>query len=121
MAASSSVSPIRAYCLTNLGIRPRVKPAQSLHTSSCPSQCGPAPTEMVGIESCSVTSPATADGTISSTTAKAPASSTAWASAEQLLGALAAALDDVPAETVLALRREADVRHHRDAGAHDAA
>ena len=37
---------------------------------------------------------------------------------EQLLGFLAAA-HDVPAESVFALRREADVRHHRDAGAHD--
>ena len=40
---------------------------------------------------------------------------------EQLLGALAAALDDVAAQLVLALRREPDVRHHRDAGRHDAA
>jgi hypothetical protein len=38
---------------------------------------------------------------------------------EQLLGAFAAPLDDVATEAVLALRGEADVRHHRDAGAHD--
>ena len=74
-----------AYCLTNFGIRPRVNPAQSLHTSSCPSQCGPAPTEIVGIESSSVTFPAISDGTISSTTANAPASSTAWASSSSWL------------------------------------
>ena len=46
---------------------------------------------------------------------------TAWASASSCCGALAAALDDVAAEPVLALRGEADVRHHRDAGADDAA
>ena len=40
---------------------------------------------------------------------------------EQLRSARAAALDDVAAEAVLALRGEADVPHHRDAGLHDAA
>ena len=69
-----------AYCSTNFGMRPRVNPAQSLHTRSWPSQCGPAPTEIVGIDSSAVTLPAISDGTISSTTANAPASSTAWAS-----------------------------------------
>ncbi len=34
---------------------------------------------------------------------------------EQLFRALTAPLDDMPAETVLALRREADVGHDRDA------
>ena len=47
MAASRRVWPIDAYCLTNLGMRPRVNPAQSLHTRSCPSHSGPAPTEIV--------------------------------------------------------------------------
>ena len=76
--------------------------------------------EIVGISSSLVTCSAAADGTISSTTANAPASSTAWASSSSCCDAVAAALDDVPAEAVLALRGEADVRHHRDAGAHDA-
>ena len=49
-----------------------MNPAQSLHTSSWPSQCGPAPTEIVGIEISAVTLPAISDGTISSTTANAP-------------------------------------------------
>ena len=120
LAASSSVWPMLAYCSTNFGMRPRVNPAQSLHTSSWPSQCGPAPTEIVGIVSSAVTLPAISDGTISSTTANAPASSTAWASSSSGCARVAAALDDVAAEAVLALRGEPDVGHHRDAGAHDA-
>ncbi len=72
---------------------------------------------IVGIASSLVTSAATSPGTISITTANAPASSIAWASREDPLGGLAPALDAVAAEGVLALRGEADVRHHRDAAA----
>ena len=67
-----------------------------------------------------MTWPAISDGTISSTTAKAPASSHGVRIGEQLVGAfVTATLDDVAAETVLALRGEPDVRHHRDAGTDD--
>ena len=44
-----------AYCFTNFGMRPVVRPAQSVQTSSWPSVCGPAPTLMVGIFSSAVT------------------------------------------------------------------
>ena len=54
-------------------------------------------------------------GTISMTTANAPASWTARASAMIAVAAVAAALDAVAAEGVLGLRGEADVGHHRDA------
>ena len=77
--------------------------------------CGPAPTLIVGMRSSSVTRRAASAGTISSTTANAPASSTACASASSCSTPLAAALDDVAAEPVLALRGEADVGHDRDA------
>ena len=102
-------------------MRPVLNPAQSVHTSSCPSTWGPAPTPMVGIFNSWVTRSAASAVTISSTTANAPASSTAWASATSCSTPVAAALDDVAAQAVLALRREADVRHHRDARGHDAA
>ena len=52
------------------------------------------------------------------TTAKQPAASSASASSKSTLGVLvAAALDAVAAEDVLALRGEADVAHDRNAGA----
>ena len=38
---------------------------------------------------------------------------------EQPLGVVTAALDAIAAESVLTLRGEADVRHHRDAGVDD--
>ena len=44
-----------AYCFTNFGMRPVVRPAQSVQTSNCPSQCGPAPMPIVGTEIDSVT------------------------------------------------------------------
>ena len=75
----------------------------------------------VGMSSSAVTCLASSPGTISSTTAKAPASATAWASASTCFGVVAAALDPVAAELVLALRGEADVAHHRDAGVGDLA
>ena len=70
----------------------------------------------VGIGSSCVIRLATSPGTISSTTANAPASATALRVGDHLVGRVAAALHPVAAERVLALRREADVRHHRDAG-----
>ena len=111
-----SSSPRRsAYLLTNLGTRPPLSPAMSGQTSTWASQSTPAPIPIVGMVSSSVTCAATAAGTISRTTANAPASCTEGVG-EQLLGAGATALHPVAAEGVLALRREADVRHHRDAG-----
>ena len=62
-----------------------------------------------------MTSAATSPGTISMTTANAPAASMRQGVGEQPSPAVAAALDAVAAEVVLGLRREADVRHHRDA------
>ncbi len=50
------------------------------------------------------------------TIANAPASFERLGLGDQLLGGVAAALHAVAAEVVLGLRREADVRHHRDAG-----
>ena len=38
-----------------------VKPAQSVHTNSCPSQCGPAPTLIVGMRNSLVTVAAAAE------------------------------------------------------------
>ena len=55
------------------------------------------------------------------TTANAPASWTAVGVGEDPVGGVAAALDAVAAEGVLALRGEADVGHHRDAAAGAAA
>ena len=49
-------------------------------------------------------------------TQNAPASASATASSINRCGVIAAALDPVAAEGVLALRGEADVRHDRDAG-----
>ena len=59
---------------------------------------------------------ASSAGTISITTANAPASCDGDGVGDGLLGGVAAALDPEPAEAVDALRGEADVRHHRDAG-----
>src|SRR6266511_3076476 len=56
-------------------------PAMSCQTSTCASQSGPAPMPMVGIVRSWVTRLATSPGTISRTTANAPASATACASA----------------------------------------
>jgi hypothetical protein len=66
--------------LTNLAILPVRMPNASCQTSTWPSQWAPAPMPIVGMVSASVTWPATSPGTISITTAKAPASSTARAS-----------------------------------------
>ena len=71
---------------------------------------------IVGIASVLVISAATSPGTISMTTANAPAASRACASASSRAPASAAALHPVAAEVVLGLRREADVGHHRDPG-----
>ena len=64
---------------------------------------------------------ASSAGTISITTANAPASCDGDRVVDGLLGGVAAALDAEPAEAVDALRGEADVRHHRDAGGVSAA
>jgi hypothetical protein len=58
---------------------------------------------------------ATSAGTISRTTANAPAACSASASSTSLLAGVAAALDAEPAQRVLALRGEPEVGHHRDA------
>jgi hypothetical protein len=66
-----------------------------------------------------VTASAAGEGTISMTTAKQPAASSAKASSMSLSAPGPATLHLVPAEHVLALRGEADVTHDGDAGAHD--
>ena len=91
-------------------------PAMSCQTSTCASQLGPAPIPTVGIVSLPVIWVASSAGTISITTANAPASCDGDRVVDGLLGGVAAALDAEPAEAVHALRGEADVRHHRDAG-----
>ncbi len=91
----------------------------SCSTSTCPSQWGPAPMPIVGIVSASEIRRATAAGTSSSTMAQAPASSSAFASRQQL-GRVARlpALHPVAAERVHRLRREAEMADHRDAALH---
>jgi hypothetical protein len=74
---------------------------------------------MVGIVSSLVTCSATLDGTISRHHRERAGVLHRVRIIEELRRTLAAPLDDVAAEAVLALRREADVRHHRDARAHD--
>ena len=91
----------------------------SCQTSTWASVSGPAPMPMVGIGELLGDRLATSPGTISSTTANAPASATARASARTSSRLVAAALHPVAADGVLALRGEADVGHHRDAGAGD--
>ena len=116
LAARSSSPRRSAYFFTNFGTRPPLSPAMSGQTSTWASQSTPAPMPIVGMDSSLVTCPAISAGTISRTTANAPASCDGVRVGEQLLGAGAAALHPEAAEGVLALRREADVRHHRDAG-----
>ena len=108
-----------AYRFTNLGTWPVRSPAMSCQTSTCASVSGPAPMPTSGSSARCVIRLATSPGTISSTTAKAPASASASASAMHPSAGVAAALHPVAAQGVLALRGEADVRHHRDAGAVD--
>ena len=80
--AARSSSPRRsAYCLTKVAILPERMPKASVQTSTWPSHSAPAPMPMVGITSSLVIWAATSPGTISITTANAPASWTAWASA----------------------------------------
>ena len=68
---------------------------------------------------CMITS-VTSAGIASKTIAKQPASCSASASSSTRAGALGrAALGAVAAERRRGLRREADMAHHRDAGAHD--
>nr|CRL72012.1 hypothetical protein CPGR_00796 [Mycolicibacter nonchromogenicus] len=59
---------------------PAVIPAMSCHTRTWASQLGPAPIPTVGMVSFPVICVASSAGTISITTAKAPASATAIAS-----------------------------------------
>ena len=91
-------------------------PAMSDQTSTWASVSGPAPIPIVGTTSSAVTRLATSAGTISSTTANAPAACMRQRVLDEPLAGVAAALDAVPAERVLALRGEPEVRHHRDAG-----
>lgn len=86
-APSRSVARRSAYCLTKRGIRPERSPKASCHTSTWPSQPLPAPMPMVVMVSSSLIRSATSPGTISMTTANAPASATARASATILSAA----------------------------------
>ena len=70
----------------------------------------------VGMVSLPVIWVASSAGTISITTANAPASCDGDRVGDGLLGGVAAALHPEPAEAVDALRGETDVGHHRDAG-----
>ena len=88
----------------------------SCQTSTCASQFGPAPMPTVGIVSLPVICVASSAGTISITTANAPASWHRDRVVDRLLGGVAATLNAEAAETVHALRGEADVGHHGDAG-----
>src|SRR4051812_27835381 len=81
LAARSSSARRSAYFFTNFGTRPPLRPAMSGQTSTWASQSAPAPMPMVGMDSSLVTCPAISAGTISRTTANAPASWTACASA----------------------------------------
>src|SRR5699024_893814 len=58
-AASPSAVPTSPNRRTNLAVFPVVYPAMSCQTSTCPSQCGPAPMPTVGMDSLSVTCAAT--------------------------------------------------------------
>src|SRR5262245_42634427 len=82
LTASVATASSAAYFRTNFGtLRPSgVKPSRSCHTSTCPSQCRPAPMPIVGTDTVSVTMRATPSGTASSTIAKQPASASATAS-----------------------------------------
>src|SRR5919197_290081 len=94
-------------------------PSRSWKTSTCPSVAGPAPMPMTGISMRGMSSSATAEGIASKTIEKHPAS---WsASASRAIRAAAAALRAVAAERGRGLRRQADVPHDRDPGAHDRA
>ena len=88
----------------------------SCQTSTWASQLGPAPIPTVGMVSLPVIWVANSAGTISITTENAPASATAIASATVCSARVPAALHPETAEGVDALRGEADVGHHRDAG-----
>ena len=106
--------------MTKRGMRPVVNPAQSVQTSSWPSTCGPAPTPMVGMRS-SARHPLGGFGRhhLEHDRERAGVLDRVRVG-EQLLDAVAAPLDEVTAEAVLALRGEADVRHDGDARIHDA-
>ena len=62
MAALAMDSPSSAYFFTNGGTAPARGPSMSYSTSTCPSQCGPAPMPMVGMLSAAVTSRAASGG-----------------------------------------------------------
>ena len=66
-----------------------------------------------------MTALASGDGTISMTIAKHPASLEGDGVVDRALGGVAAPLDPITAQNVLALEGEADVAHDRDAGAYE--
>src|SRR5260221_739989 len=72
-AASRMTSPRLAYRRTNFGRKSPDKPSRSWNTSTWPSQWGPAPIPIVGIESSAVILAASESGTHSRTTGKHPA------------------------------------------------
>ena len=84
LQAVDKISPTEAYFLTNFGENPSNFPKISSETKICPSQTLPAPIPIVGIDICYVINFATSAGTISKTTAKAPAASTLLASSKSL-------------------------------------
>ena len=77
-------SPTSAKRRTNFGVKSWNMPSMSWFTSTWPSQPAPAPMPMVGMVSSADTRAASSAGMASRTTAKAPASSTAWASSKSL-------------------------------------
>ena len=114
--AARSSSPCRsAYCLTKLAIRPVRRPKASCQTSTWPSHSAPAPMPMVGMASSLVICAGDVAGHHLHHHGERAGVLDGVGVGEHPLGRVAAALDPVAAEGVLALRREADVGHHRDA------
>ena len=108
-----------AYRLTKRGALPVRRPAMSCQTSTWASVSGPAPMPTVGIgSSCGDPLGDLAGHHLQHHRERAGLGDRARVG-DHLLGRVAAALHPVAAERVLALRGEADVRHHRDAGAGD--
>jgi hypothetical protein len=84
-------------------------------TSTCPSHCADAPMPMVGMATARVISVASSSITPSSTTAKAPASATAWRRQDLGRFRLAPPARAIAAKRVHRLRGEADMGDHRNA------
>ena len=95
-------------------------PSRSWKTRTWPEVEGPAPMPIVGISSLATIASVIAAGTASKTIAKQPTDCSARASSQSWIASLRGlALGFVAAERGGGLRGQADVAHHRDAGADD--